>query len=331
MRKKTIILPGSWFIFLTILLFFHSGCVRIPQAELENAELIQIDNEIVKSQLRYTVDELCRGEPRNFRNIKRLNEAGSFIESEFIKLGYSVERQEYEVDQQTYFNICATTPKSQEDKRPLVIIGAHYDVCGNTPGADDNASGVAVLLELARLWKEHASQAPIRVEFVAYTLEEPPFFNTDDMGSRVHAMALKSSDTKLAYMISLEMLGYYNDGKKSQRYPSDIAKVKFPSVGNFLSVIANTESFPIAKKFVLTARHCGNLPVEYITLPEASTNFSDHYIYYLEGYKAFIITDTAWYRNQHYHQQSDTPETLDYARMAETVKVLMAFLTNITP
>ena len=309
---------------------------KLTEREKQAAGGVTLDLEQVKAEILAHVTALCEGEPRNFRNVKRLTEAGDFIAGAFEASGYRVTRQSYVVQGNTYFNVIAELPENkpprpsgtppQEGNVPLVVVGGHYDVCGNTPGADDNASAVAVMLALAKAWAPLADAARVRVQFVAYTLEEPPFFNTDDMGSRVHAKSLSEQNVTPECVIVLEMLGYYNDGKRSQRYPSGIAKVAYPSVGNFLLALTHPSDKKAAKAFYSLARGYSNLNVEYIALPEPAANFSDHYSYWKHGIPAFVLTDTAWYRTPHYHQRSDTPDTLDYARLAETVQLLARYL-----
>jgi Zn-dependent M28 family amino/carboxypeptidase len=305
---------------------FWKGCTRFPRLtenEKTTAASIHIDHVRAKAAIRTAVETLCAGEPRNFRNHERLAEAGDFIFTEFQRFGYNVARQPYDVQGRSYFNVVAEPPA--DPAKPLVIIGAHYDVCGNTPGADDNASAIAVMLSLAENWKTLSERARVRLQFVAYTLEEPPFFNTDEMGSRVHARSLPPGDPP-EFMLTLDCVGYYNDGKRAQKYPVNLARVSYPSVGNFLFSITNPSGKKNAKKFYSLARDCGNLRVEYVALPSATVNFSDHYSYWKHHIPAFVLTDTAWFRNPHYHQLSDTPETLDYARLAETVQLLARYL-----
>ena len=310
---------------------FWKGCTRFPrltEREKTTAAAIHIDHGRAKAAMRAAVDALCTGEPRSFRNPGRLGEAGDFIFSEFERLGCRVARQPFDAAGRSWFNVIAEPPA--DPAKPLVIIGAHYDVCGNTPGADDNASSIAAMLSLAENWEPHAGRAGVRLQFAAYSLEEPPFFNTPLMGSRVHAQSLPPGDPP-AFMLSLDCLGYYNDGKRSQKYPVGLARVSYPSVGNFLFAITNPRGKKNAKAFYSLARGHSNLRVEYIALPSAAVNFSDHYSYWRHNIPAFVLTDTAWFRNPHYHQLGDTPGTLDYARLAETVQLLARYLATRQP
>ena len=308
---------------------FWKGCTRFPRLtehEKTTAAGIHINHAQAKGVIRAAVDALCAGEPRSFRNHERLNDAGDFIFNAFDRLGCDVARQTFDVKGRSYFNVVAEPPA--DPSKPRVIIGAHYDVCGNTPGADDNASAIAVMLSLAENWKPLADRARVRLQFAAYTLEEPPFFNTPQMGSRVHADSLPPGEPP-AFMLSLDCLGYYNDGKRSQKYPVGLARVSYPSVGNFLFAITNPWGKKNAKKFYSLARDHSNLRVEYIALPSPAVNFSDHYSYWRRNIPAFVLTDTAWFRNPHYHQLGDTPETLDYARLAETVQILLRYFASL--
>ena len=307
--------------------FFWKGITvfpKITEREKRAAESVALDLEAVKPYLRAVVKTLCDGEPRNFRNVRKLTQSGDFIANEFAAAGYDVRRQSYEVGENPYFNVVAQLPEN--DKKPLVVVGGHYDVCGNTPGADDNASAIAAMLAMAKAWKPLAQTARVNVQFVAYTLEELPFFNTDHMGSRIHAKSLAAQNIKPEFAIVLDMLGYYNDGKQSQRYPAGVAKISYPTVGNFLFAITNPFDKKNAKKFYSLAREHSNLRVEYIALPASTINFSDHFSYWKNEIPAFVLTNTAWFRNPYYHQQEDTPETLDYARLAETVQLLTRYV-----
>ena len=313
---------------------YWKGLTRFPKLTVqkkEAANAVKIDHPQTKAAIRRVVEKLCEGEPRNFRNVERLTEAGNFIAAQFEKLGYTVTRQPYTVQEREYFNVIAELEGERpREPKPLVILGAHYDVCGNTPGADDNASAIAVMLCVAKFWKLLAENANVRIQFAACTLEEPPFFNTDDMGSRVHAKSFPD-DSLPELAVALDCVGFYNDGKHSQNYPANIAQIGYPSVGNFLFAITNPRGKTNAKEFYSLARECGNLRVEYAALPSAAVNFSDHYSYWQRGIPAFVLTDTAWFRNPRYHQLDDTPDTLDYARLAETVQLLARFFATFQP
>ena len=191
------------------------------------------------SNLRETVEYLTEIKPgRSFDNLRSLEKAGDYISGKFAEYGYQPHRQEYVADGQKYFNVIASAGKSK-DEREVVVVGAHYDVAFDLPGADDNASAVAGLLEVARFAKRYEDELPCRIEFVAFTLEEPPYFRTEQMGSYVHAKSLFDKKMKVKGMICLEMIGYFTDAKNSQKYPIGLMKLFYPNEGNFIGVVSN--------------------------------------------------------------------------------------------
>jgi Zn-dependent M28 family amino/carboxypeptidase len=238
--------------------------------------------------------------------------------------------QPFIVDQGDVRNIIASFgPESG----PRVVIGAHYDVAGNQPGADDNASGVSGLLELARLLSTDSAKLPMRIDLVAYTLEEPPYFRTKHMGSWIHAKSLKDSSVDVRIMLSIEMIGYFRDSEDSQRYPSKILGWFYPSKGNFISVVSNFGSHFASSSFVSLMKEGCGVPIERLTAPASipGVDFSDHLNYWECGFDAAMITDTSFLRNDNYHETTDTPESLDYARMAEVVNGVYHAATHMSP
>jgi len=195
--------------------------------------------------------------------------------------------------------------------------------------AYSNASAIAGLLEVARFAKTHESELPYRVDFVAYTLEEPPFFRTTSMGSYIHAKSLHENSISVKGMICLEMIGYFTDQRKSQRYPLSIMRWFYPDTGDFIGVVSNYSSGSLAKQISqhLKATSVG---VETLKAPSFITgvDFSDHRNYWKFGYDAVMITDTAFYRSPNYHEHSDTIDTLDFGRMKEVVKGICWFLLD---
>ncbi|WP_460923666.1 M28 family peptidase [Pontibacter brevis] len=264
-------------------------------------------------------------EARNHRNLGALNQVADYIKTEFVALQGQVTEQVYQVDGKNYRNIILSTgPK----KGPMLVIGAHYDVYGDQPGADDNASGVAGMLELARLLQQH--KLPFRVGFVAYTLEEPPYFRTEHMGSYVHAKSLKEAQAEVMGMVSLEMIGFFSDAKNSQSYPLAPMKLKYGTRANFIAVVQKFANGDFGTKFTRNFKRKATLPVESLTAPASvpGVDFSDHLNYWHFGYNALMITDTSFYRNNNYHKKTDTLATLDIARMAQVVEgVYQALLT----
>lgn len=278
---------------------------------------------VSKKQLYKYVNFLCAlNPPRNVAHMNSLNKAADYILVNFHEIGYTTTRQKYLVEKETYQNIIATY---QADKEERIIIGAHYDVCGDQPGADDNASAVAGLLEIARLVLELKPEIDYRVDFVAYSLEEPPYFATPYMGSAVHAQSLKEEGVKVKGMICLEMIGYFTDEPNSQEYPVSAMKAVYPKIGNFIGLVGKLGQGSLLKHMKKFMKKASDLPISSIQAPGfaiagTGIDFSDHRNYWALGYPAVMITDTSLFRNPHYHQTSDTIDTLDFDRMAEVVK-----------
>jgi hypothetical protein len=254
--------------------------------------------------------------PRDASHPENLLRAADYIRAEFRQAKGKVSDQCYELRQKTYCNIIARFGPDTDER---VVIGAHYDAFGERPGADDNASGVAGLIELARLLGR--STPAVQLELVAYTLEELPHFGTHTTGSAVHANFLRSKGIPVRLMISLEMIGYFNDGEDSQRFPFSILKLFYPSRGNFILVVGNLSQWGVTRRVKRTMRAATPLPVYSINAPSAvpGVDWSDHRYYWQAGYPALMITDTAFYRNPNYHTTKDTPDTLNYGRMALVV------------
>ncbi len=257
---------------------------------------------------------------RNYTNPEILDEVAEYIAKEFQNAGAKVQFQEFNVPQNweaTYKNVRALFGEEKEEK---IVIGAHYDVCGKTPGADDNASAVAGLIALAYMLGKTALHTP--VECVAFVLEEPPFFASQYMGSFQHARLLRDRDIQLRGMICLEMIGYFTDKKDSQEYPIPGLKLLYPSRGNFISVVGRFSDSKLVKSVSKAMKNATDLPVEHLAAPSfvPGIDLSDHRSYWENGYQAVMITDTALLRNHNYHQTTDTPETLDYVSMFKVVK-----------
>ncbi|RYZ79452.1 MAG: M28 family peptidase [Proteobacteria bacterium] len=240
---------------------------------------------------------------------------------------FKVEEQKYVADKRTYKNLMTSFGPENASR---IVIGAHYDVAGEAPGADDNASGIAGLLELSRLLRQRLPDLKHRVDLVAFTLEEPPFFKTNFMGSAMHASSLKTAGVDVKLMLSLEMIGYYSDALDSQKFPLSALGYVYPTTGNFISVIGNVDSPFLVRKVKTLMQKSANLPVEGLAAPKAlvGIDFSDHRSYWEQGYPALMVTDTAFFRNPHYHELTDTPETLNYEKMAETVEGVYGVITN---
>jgi len=255
---------------------------------------------------------------RNYLHEQSLNRAADFIETRFKGLGYETQMMSYEVNGQIFKNIIAR-PHSipTKESKAILVIGAHYDSCFN-PGADDNASGVAGIMELARLLKN--VDFDTQIQFVAFTNEEPPFFLTDNMGSLVFVRKLKSDGLKIKAAIILEMIGYYSENITSQRY-LPLLGLFYPNRGNFITVVGNFPSAKVVNTLVAHFRKHSKFPIESLIAPSfiRGVYFSDHWSFWQEGFPAVMITDTAFLRNKNYHSPTDLPATLDYEKMAVVV------------
>lgn len=255
----------------------------------------------------------------------KLKEAEYFVAQTLGSFGYQVRFQNYMVKGRTVTNIIATR---QGQVRPgeVIIVGAHYDTCFN-PGADDNASAVAGLLELARFF---ADKNPARtVKFIAFVNEEPPFYHTPEMGSRFYTINARSSGEDIKAALILEMIGYYDNEYFSQRYPPFIGPF-YPNRGNFITVVGNLSYRWLVKRVASSFRKHTSFPVESISLGFLpGVDFSDHWSFWQEKYPAVMITDTAFYRNPYYHSGEDTPEKLNYEYMAEVVKGLSGVVEEL--
>lgn len=254
--------------------------------------------------------------PRDAGHPANMERVATYIADQFRPFAHRVEEQPYAVDGMTVRNVRAFF---DADSNERIIVGAHYDVAGPYPGADDNASGVAGLLELARLLS--TDKLPMTVELVSYPLEEPPYFYTRNMGSFVHAKSLKDQGKNVRAMLALEMIGYFRDEEGSQSYPLFLLRPFYPSKGNYIAVVGKLFQRKLVRTVRESMREGSPLPVESINAPRMlpGISLSDHLNYWWAGYPAVMITDTAFYRNPNYHTASDTPDTLDYKRMAQVV------------
>ena len=261
--------------------------------------------------------------PRSWQQRDRLDRAAGFIAGEFRAAGYEPQDQDFLFRGEPYRNVIAELTGTDPSAQSLVI-GAHYDTVESTPGADDNASGVACLLELARTVSTMRPTGTIR--FVAFVLEEPPAYRTEGMGSYHYAESLKTSGIPVHGMICLEMVGYFSDRPGSQSYPLPFFKLKYPSAGNYISFVGNMKSRDFTLGMARSFQSGTDLPIVTLNAPAVvfGIDLSDHWSFNKFGYNALMVTDTAFYRNPHYHAASDRPETLDYPRMAKVVEGLAA-------
>lgn len=287
---------------------------------------VTMDANVSPVQLRSDVEYLVKSfVPRDASYPDNLRKMAEYLEQRFAAAGARVSLQNYEIAGRSYYNVIA---HYGPEHGPRLVVGAHYDTCCKLPGADDNTSGVAGLLALAPLLAK--AELKQRVDLVAFTLEEPPFFRTEGMGSARHAAMLVDEKAEVSLMIALEMIGYFTDAPNTQDYPLPLLKLLYPSVGNFLAVVGKTGEGGVVKKTKSKLRASTRLPIYSINAPAfvPAVDFSDHLNYWQRGFPAVMLTDTAFYRNKNYHTVDDTPEKLDYARMAEVVRGVYHLITT---
>jgi hypothetical protein len=272
-------------------------------------------------QLRAHVQELVKIQPpRNYRHVASLDLAAEYIFKQFQLYGNRVEFQEYKVADKKYKNVIASFgPRSGE----RIIVGAHYDVCGEVPGADDNATGVASILELARLFSVLKPRLKHRIDLVAYSLEEPPFFRTQNMGSAVHAKSLAKDGVKIRVMISLDMIGYFSEAAAPLEMTSSFAKPGAVVPGLSTTLIGKKEDEELSctiHKFMTAVS--GRLAVVALNPPRdtAGVDWSDHLNFWNHGYPAMMITNFFVCPNPHYHRPADKIDLLDFDKIALIVR-----------
>lgn len=260
---------------------------------------------------------------RNYRDTVTLNQAAIYIKNIFLQYADTVFEQPYQVRGVTYKNVIASFSINNPKR---IILGAHYDVCGNQAGADDNGSGVAGILELARMLK--GKKLSYRVDVVAYTLEEPPFFWTQNMGSYIHAKSLFLEKAQVEGMLSLEMIGYFKSEKKTQTYPLKILRLFYGNKGDYIAIMTKINKGHFARKFSRKMLENRQLRIKKVAAPKKLpvADRSDQRCYWDFGYSAFMINDTAKYRNVEYHQPGDVMERLDFVKMAAVINTVFLAL-----
>jgi Zn-dependent M28 family amino/carboxypeptidase len=280
------------------------------------------------TRLRRRVETLA-GEigERHVGRPKALHAAESFIAGELAALGYDVARQTYVAQGVESSNLEVVIPGGSRASE-IVLVGAHYDTVPGSPGADDNASGVAGVIEIARTLR--GARLSRTVKLVAFVNEEPPFFYFGEMGSRVYARAARARGDDIRVMLSLEMLGCYSDAAGTQAYPP-LLGFFYPEAGNFIAFVSNLRSRRALKDVVRAFKGGSDFPVEKLASPGIvpGVSWSDQLSFWREGYPGVMVTDTAFYRYRHYHQATDTPDRIDYARMAKVVDGLATAVASL--
>jgi len=327
--------------------------MRMPGKNVSTAGPLSPDEIALREELRTTVQKLA-GEigERNMWHYAQLNAAADFIEDSFSRAGLRTRRDSYEMRGQMCHNIEAEIPGASQGAAsaeatateaavspgrrslregggplPVIIVGAHYDSVFGSPGANDNGTGVAATLALARRFAQKQSErrlteTPNRtLRFVAFVNEEPPYFLSGEMGSLVYARRCKERGYKISAMISLETIGYFSDAPYSQTYPSPGLGVFYPKVGNFIGFVSNVQSRALLRRVIALFRKHAKIPSQGASLPAfiPGVSWSDQWSFWQEGYPAIMVTDTAPFRYPYYHSSNDTPDKLEYDRFALVV------------
>ncbi len=252
--------------------------------------------------------------PRNgSTSYASLREAEAYIEGQLRAMGYEVDKHEYEIENGEVHNLTVEI-EGKSKEAGILVVGAHYDSAPGTPAANDNGSGVSALLEIARIMKPETLKRTIR--FVFFVNEEPPFFQTEAMGSLMYARRCEERRENIHAMLALETIGYYSDEPGSQVYPAPVAS-RYPDTGNFIAFVGNVDSRPLIQKCVALFREHASFPAEGAAFPSVvpGIGWSDHWSFWQIGVEALMVTDTAPYRYPHYHEPTDTPDKIDFDKM----------------
>ena len=321
LKEDIMMVIGMLVLFVFVVWFMVSQPTFTTQSS--NTQIKYIKGENLKEHV-YTIVE--KFNDRVYSNIEMLDATAEYIHNEFSKYSADVSYQTYDlkefVDNEVfeYKNVIVNFKGRESCSDGLLIVGGHYDTFGGHAGANDNTSAVSALLELARVLK--ANPPKCDVQLVAYTLEEPPAFGTTKMGSYVHAKHLKEQGTKVKLAILLDMIGFYNDEPNSQVYPVPFMNLYYPTKANFISIVSDFSNILEVREAKNVFKESSDLPVYSINAPAMipGIDFSDHRNYWKFDYPALMITDTAFYRSSNYHTKHDTPDTLNYEKMAKVVE-----------
>ncbi|MBI3011304.1 MAG: M28 family peptidase [Candidatus Omnitrophica bacterium] len=282
----------------------------------------------LRDALRRDVGELAGtiGE-RNLSQYHNLRRAAAFIETSFTEAGLEVHRQGFTAEGNAVANLEAALAGTEHPEE-IVVIGAHYDSVDGSPGANDNATGVAAVLALARAFA--GARASRTLRFVAFVNEEPPYFQTPVMGSLVYAARCQAGRERVVAMLSLETIGYYADARGSQSYPFPF-QFFYPSQGNFIGFVGNLASRGLLHDVTGSFRRHARHPSEGIAMWESipGVGWSDQWSFWQQGYPGVMVTDTAFYRYPHYHTPGDTPDKVHYDRLALVVAGLEQVVADL--
>jgi hypothetical protein len=301
--------------------------VKMPGKNISKAAPLSPDEVALREELRADVQKLA-GEigERNMWHYPQLNAAADFIENSFSRAGLHPRRDTYEMRGQACHNIETEIPGSRPE---IVLIGAHYDSVFGSPGANDNGSGVAAMLALARRFAGRKPRHTLR--FVAFVNEEPPNFLSNSMGSFVYADRCKARGDQISAMISLETIGYFSDAPHSQFYPGPGFGLFYPKVGNFIGFVSNVQSRALLRRVIGLFRKHAKIPSEGAALPAfiPGVSWSDQWSFWRHGYPGIMVTDTAPFRYPYYHSASDTPDKIDYDRFTLVVSGMEKVIADL--
>lgn len=280
--------------------------------------------EQLQQHIRYLSENI--GE-RNMWEYENLIAAEEYISTVFKEQGYEIEKQEYFVKEKKVNNVIAKVHGTTRHDE-IIVVGAHYDTVQGSPGADDNASGVAAMLEISRLLSQQKISRTIY--FVAFVNEEPPFFYTRRMGSYQYAKKLRKEKTNVIAMLSLESIGYYSDKSKSQSYPFPF-NFFYPKKGNFIGFVGNLSSKKLVYDVIERFRQQTQFPSEGVFAPSwiPGVGWSDQWSFWQSGYQGIMVTDTALFRNPTYHTESDVADLIDYERTARVTAGLVNVIKSL--
>jgi Zn-dependent M28 family amino/carboxypeptidase len=284
------------------------------------------DEKLIAGNLRGHVEAIASREHNVFRSAE-LEASARYIEKTFVRLGYTVAAQRFQSRPVEVRNIEVEISGGTLASE-IVLVGAHYDSVAGAVGANDNGSGVAAMLELARLLKEANPARTLR--FVAFVNEEPPFYHSDAMGSSHYARRSRERGENIIAMFSLETIGYYSDRPGSQRYPFPLG-LFYPASGNFVAFVSNLGSRALLHEALASFRRHAGIPSEGVAAPALvpGVDWSGHWSFWQAGWPPLMVTDTALYRYPYYHTMQDTPDKVDYERLARVVAGLHWMLRNL--
>jgi Zn-dependent M28 family amino/carboxypeptidase len=303
--------------FILLLWFFLTNCFLLPGKGKQTTLIPAKVNRLYSDVLRLATIK----PPRNWEHPESLNRIANYIFTELKKCGFLVKYQTFSVRGREYKNVIALIGSKKTER---IVVGAHYDVCGNQPGADDNGSGVAALLELARLINELKPRLLYGVELVAYSLEEPPFFRSEFMGSAVHARSLAAVDIKVKWMLSLDMIGYFSSVPGRGKHLPPLQESPVNDRNNYSALVGKIGQEKTIKRIERLIMEGSKIKIKSIIAPLTTPgiDYSDHLNYWKNNFTALLLTNFPISSNPNYHSPADTIDTLNFTQLAEIVRGL---------